>query len=399
MKRRRRGSSGSSSSAGKRTYKQKSYPIRMGKNLSNPAVLLRMPDPDMPLPPTDIQSYFYQEEVIVQDDEEEEAQEAKKREQAGGGAKPPMRRFRPRPTVRWVLEALDTRLHGASSTVQAKDGSAYFILQVDEAIRETQMVPLKEIILLRQTHNTHQEEAGGLTAAAKEFIEHGKAFDQRAQQWAKRYGKELVDLLGVGNDDDEEDGEGQEGRRKRRHKRWHRTQRVDEDADAGEDDFNPSTKVGTSYQDVFGLMEEGKKGGEREALAVAFEEVDCGYDEIPDGADDGFGAPEYGTETMQPVQQVAAREMEELEPILFDEDSAIEGYSSGSSSEEEEEEEEERKVAVAGGGGKKEAPAAFEEAFAGLMHEEEEDDHYLGDDDDSSESEGEEEGRRKRAAT
>ena len=40
-------------------------------------------------------------------------------------------------------------------------------------------------------------------------------------------------------------------------RRWVRTERVDEDMEAGEDAFNASCKVAPTYQDVFGLMEEG----------------------------------------------------------------------------------------------------------------------------------------------
>ena len=41
-------------------------------------------------------------------------------------------------------------------------------------------------------------------------------------------------------------------------------------------------------------------------LARAFEDVDIGRDEIPDGADDGFGAPEFGDDFL-PETRVAAR--------------------------------------------------------------------------------------------
>jgi len=408
-------------------------------NPKEACTLLRMPEEDMPLPPQDIPSYFYKEEVIIRDDEEDEQneEEEKKKKRSNGNK----RRYRPRPTYRWVLEALETKLHGTSSTIKAKDGSAYFILRVDEQTRETRLVPLTEVIMLRQTAPEGEDEeegeeggeGGGRRKAAKEFIEHGNRFDQRAEAWAKRYGRRLVDVLNVGGGSDSEDeyedgGEG--GARKRRRKRggkkpWQRTYRVDEDADAGEMDHNPSTKVGTSYQDVFGLMEEERKGGrrgeEREALAVAFETVDTGGD-VPDGADEGFGAPEFGDEYCQPEHRVAARELEEGggreggarwgEEVLFEEESGIEGYRSSSESEEEEEEEEGRQGGLEGwkrGKVAQRGPAAFEAQFAGLMKEggeeggegeegsseEDDDDQYLGDDDDSSSGSGSEGEERK----
>jgi hypothetical protein len=406
-------------------------------NPKEACTLLRMPEEDMPLPPQEVPSYFYREEVIIKDNDEDEDEEAVKKARGnGGGTK------RPRPTYRWVLEALETKLHGTSSTIKAKDGSAYFILRVDEQTRETRLVPLTEVIMLRQTApEGEDEEEGGeggeRRKAAKEFIEHGNRFDQRAEAWAKRYGRRLVDVLNVGggsDSDDEDENGGEGGGRKRRTKRgekkpWQRTYRVDEDADAGEMDHNPSTKVGTSYQDVLGLMEEegGRKGGrrggeEREALAVAFETVDTGGD-VPDGADEGFGAPMFGEEFCQPEHRVAARELEEGggregelwgEEVMFEEESGIEGYRSSSESEEEEEDEEEGRDGGEEGWKRGKAvqrgPAAFEAAFAGLMKgeeeeggegggeeegsgEEDDEDQYLGDDDDSScgsGSEGEE---------
>lgn len=69
--------------------------------------------------------------------------------------------------MQWVLEANDIKLYGAasassssssssalSSTRLEKEGSAYFLMKVDETKRETQMVPIEEIILLRQQANT-----------------------------------------------------------------------------------------------------------------------------------------------------------------------------------------------------------------------------------------------------
>lgn len=382
-----------------------------------------MPGEDMPLPPQEVPSYFYKEEVIIKDDEDEQSEKDEGKKSTRDGNK---RRYRPRPTYRWVLEALETQLHGTSSAIKAKDGSAYFILRVDEQTRDTCLVPLTEVIMLRQTARDGEDEEEGEEGgkgeerrkAAKEFIEHGNRFDQRAEAWAKRYGRRLVDVLNVGGGDDTEDEDGGGGgARKRRRKSgrkrpWQRTYRVDEDADAGEMDHNPSTKVGTSYQDVFGLMEGGgKKGEEREALAVAFETVDTGGD-VPDGADEGFGAPEFGDEYCQPEHRVAAREVEEGgewrggewpgEEALYEEESGIDGYRSEEEEEEQEEEKEERGKEIDGGGAERKSgkfaqkgPATFEVRFAGLMKGEEEEDQYFGDDDDSDDGSGSEGGKRR----
>lgn len=149
MKRRRKSSSPSSGSSTK--FRQKSFPILMGDALK-PATLLRMPEEDMPLPPHDVPIFFYKEEVIIRDDEGSDSEGMKA---VGRGLVKPgqarKRRFRPRPTFRWVLEALDIKLHGNTNKIQAKDGSAYFILRVDESTRETRLVPLVETVMLRQT--------------------------------------------------------------------------------------------------------------------------------------------------------------------------------------------------------------------------------------------------------
>lgn len=120
--------------------------------------LLRMPGEDMPLPPQDVPSYFYKEEVIIKDDEDEQSEEEEGKKKTRNGNK---RRYRPRPTYRWVLEALETQLHGTSSAIKAKDGSAYFILRVDEQTRETCLVPLTEVIMLRQTAPEGEDEEEG----------------------------------------------------------------------------------------------------------------------------------------------------------------------------------------------------------------------------------------------
>ena len=408
MKRRRKSSSPSSGSSTK--FRQKSFPILMGDALK-PATLLRMPEEDMPLPPHDVPIFFYKEEVIIRDDEGSDSEGMKA---VGRGLVKPgqarKRRFRPRPTFRWVLEALDIKLHGNTNKIQAKDGSAYFILRVDESTRETRLVPLVETVMLRQTapdDRGDEERSQSRRRAAEEYIEHGNRFEQRAEAWAKRYGRRLVDVLGVEEEEGEEEGHG--GARARRMGRggrraWQRTHRVDEDVEAGEMDHNPSTKVGTSYQDVFALMEGeegaggGRRRGEREALAVAFETVDTG--EVPDAAEEGFGAPEYGDEYCQPEHLVAAREAEEEEgaELLEEEESSFEG---GRSSESEEEAWMKGGRRGQGGESKRwvsrgQGTADFEKEFADVMErgpgeEEEEDEEEDEDEDEEEEEEREEE--------
>lgn len=99
--------------------------------------------------------------------------------------------------------------------------------------------------------------------------------------WEAKY-ERTVKAFDAEDGDEEEAGR---GKKVRPRPRWRRMYRPDDD-EAWDDPFNPVAKTGPSYNDIFDLN---RRGDARDVIQVAFEDVDLGHDEIPDGAEDFFG--------------------------------------------------------------------------------------------------------------
>lgn len=127
--------------------------------------------------------------------------------------------------------------------------------------------------------------------------------------------------------------------------------------------FNPSSKVAPGYQDILG----GAGDDDVEVIAGVMAEADVGFDEIPDGADEGFGAAEFGEEDYVRVRdgeeqlRWLERSAPEIDPVLREMeglggedgegDEGLYGESSSSSDDEEEGEKVEEWAGRGGRGG------------------------------------------------
>lgn len=328
------GGSGSSRSSRRRpAFSQQSFPIVRGSTRGGAEqqalLLLRLPE-DVALPPAEVDAFLYAEEEVVIEEEggeggrEEDPQRRQQRRQQ-------LLRRRARPSLQWVLESEEqqqqqgqARLTGQKQPlVDPKEPHCqYFVLRINDGEEEQQgsaglardgprpkqrkrceLLPLEDVIVLRQASSSSSR-AGEENEEVRAYLEGGRRMELQARTWRTRYGaagRALVAAWDACAGGEDEQGIGGRKRQKAAgegegegpQRRWVRTFRVDEDADAGEDSFNPSSKVAPSYQDIFG----GADDGEMEAVARVFAEADLGGDEVPDGADaDGFNAAEFGEE-------------------------------------------------------------------------------------------------------